>query len=40
MIHEVKSILRRNRDTLASDALGAVALFLVLFVGLSLPGAV
>lgn len=40
MIAEIKDILYRNRDTLVGDALGAVALFVMLFVGLSLPGVV
>ena len=37
MAEEIKSVIVRSRDTLLSDALGAVALMVLLFVGLSLP---
>lgn len=40
MAQEIRSIIVRNRATLISDALGAVALLVMLFVGLSLPGLV
>lgn len=37
MAEELKSVIVRSRDTLLSDALGVVALMVMLFVGLSLP---
>ncbi len=38
MAQEIKSIIVRSRETLLADALGVVALMIILFVGLSLPG--
>ena len=38
MAQEIKSIINRSRDTIISDALGVVALMVMLFVGLALPG--
>ncbi|WP_342075519.1 hypothetical protein [Yoonia sp. SS1-5] len=38
MTQEIKSAFVRSRDTLFVDALGVVALIVMLFVGLSLPG--
>ncbi|MFG5382009.1 MULTISPECIES: hypothetical protein [unclassified Yoonia] len=38
MAQEIKSIIVRSRETLLADALGVVALMIMLFVGLSLPG--
>lgn len=38
MTREIKSVILRSRDTLLSDALGVVALMVMLFVGLALPG--
>lgn len=40
MAQEIKMILLRNQKTLVGDALGAVALLVMLFVCLSLPGLV
>ena len=37
MAEELKSVIVRSRDTLLSDALGVIALMVMLFVGLSLP---
>lgn len=37
MAKEIRSVLQRTRDTLVADAIGAVALLVMLFVGLSLP---
>jgi len=38
MAKEIKDVIVRSRDTIISDALGVVALMVMLFVGLSLPG--
>ena len=38
MAQQIKSAITRSGDTLLADALGAVALVVMLFVGLSLPG--
>lgn len=38
MAEEIKSVISRSRDTLLADALGVVALMVMLFVGLALPG--
>ncbi len=38
MAQEIKSIIVRSRETLLADALGVIALMVMLFVGLSLPG--
>lgn len=38
MAQEIKSVIARSQGTLVSDALGLVALIVMLFVGLSLPG--
>ncbi len=38
MAQEIKSIINRSRDTIIADALGVVALMVMLFVGLALPG--
>lgn len=40
MFAEIKSVLLRSRDTLIEDAAGAVALMVMLLVGLHLPGLV
>ena len=40
MAKEIKNVIRRSGDTLIADALGAAALLVMLFVGLSLPGMV
>ncbi|MEJ6401889.1 hypothetical protein [Yoonia sp. 2307UL14-13] len=38
MAEEIKSVIIRSRNTLFSDALGVLALMVMLFVGLALPG--
>jgi hypothetical protein len=38
MAQQIKSIIIQSRDTLVSDALGVVALMVLLFAGLALPG--
>ncbi|MFU8825234.1 hypothetical protein [Yoonia sp.] len=38
MAKEIKTILIRSRHTLVGDALGVIALMVLLFVGLALPG--
>ena len=38
MAEEIKSVIARSRDTLLMDALGVVALMVLLVVGLALPG--
>lgn len=38
MAQEIKTVLQRSRDTIVGDALGVVALMIILFVGLALPG--
>ncbi|MDZ7909441.1 MAG: hypothetical protein U5N10_15360 [Gemmobacter sp.] len=40
MLKDVKATLRRSSDTLIEDAIGTCALFVMLFVGLCLPGLV
>ena len=40
MLEEIADILNRSRATLIEDALGVVSLFVLLFAGLSLTGAV
>ena len=37
MARELKSVIRRSADTLIVDALGAVALVVLLYVSLTLP---
>ena len=38
MAKEIKTVIHRSGDTILADALGAVSLVVMLFVGLSLPG--
>lgn len=38
MAREINRILTESRSTLLKDALGAIAVFVTLFAGLSLPG--
>ncbi|MFQ6552035.1 hypothetical protein AAD018_006775 [Aestuariibius insulae] len=38
MADDIKSALIRSRETIIGDAIGAVSLVVMLFVGLSLPG--
>lgn len=38
MAQQIKSALVRNTDTIFADALGVIAIGVMLFVGLSLPG--
>ncbi len=38
MTQEIKSVITRSRDTLLADVLGVIALMVMLFVGLALPG--
>lgn len=38
MYHQIKQTLSRTNATLVSDAIGAAALVVMLFVGLTLPG--
>ncbi len=40
MARELKLVIYRSRDTIVGDALGAVSLIVLLFVGLCLPGLV
>ena len=40
MAEDIKSVIARSRDTLFADALGVVALMVMLIVGLALPGLV
>ena len=40
MSEEIKSVIARSRDTILADALGVVALMVILIVGLALPGLV
>lgn len=40
MANEIKTAIIRSRDTILVDAIGAAALLVMLFVGLSLPGIV
>lgn len=39
MLNEIVDILNRSRDTLVEDALGVVSLFLMLYAGLAISGA-
>jgi hypothetical protein len=38
MAEEIKSVLTRSRETIVADAIGVVALMVLLIVGLALPG--
>jgi hypothetical protein len=38
MAKQFKTVIIRSQDTLLEDAVGAVALVVMLFVGLSVPG--
>ncbi len=38
MAEDIKSVIARSRDTIFADALGVVALMVMLIVGLALPG--
>ncbi len=38
MAKDIKTAIDRARDTIIPDAIGAVSLLVILFVGLSLPG--
>lgn len=38
MAKDIKTAIYRSRDTIISDAIGAISLLVILFVGLSLPG--
>ncbi len=38
MAQEIRSVIARSRDTLLADTLGVIALMVMLFVGLALPG--
>ena len=40
MGNEIKTVIIRSSDTIVADAIGAAALLVMLFVGLSLPGMV
>lgn len=40
MANDIKTVMIRSSDTLIADALGATALLVMLYVGLSLPGIV
>ncbi|EET47377.1 hypothetical protein [Thalassobium sp. R2A62] len=40
MAKDIKIAIKRSQDTLIEDLAGAVALVVMLFVGLSLPGVV
>jgi hypothetical protein len=40
MAKEIKTVIIRSSDTIIADAIGAAALLVMLFVGLSLPGMV
>lgn len=40
MAKDITSAITRSQDTIIADAVGAVALLVMLFVGLSLPGMV
>lgn len=39
MLNEISDILSRSRESILEDAIGVVALFSMLFVGLALSGA-
>jgi hypothetical protein len=38
MAEEIKSVIHRSRETIVGDAVGVVALMVILIVGLALPG--
>jgi len=38
MAQEIKSVIARSRNTILADAIGVVALMVMLIVGLALPG--
>ncbi len=38
MMSQINAVLQRSRDTIWQDALGAVALMVMLLAGLHLPG--
>ncbi len=38
MYSQIKAVVRRSQDTLVADAMGALALMVILLVGLHLPG--
>ncbi len=38
MAREIRTMIERSRDTLVSDAIGALSLVVMLVAGLSLPG--
>ncbi len=38
MAQELKEVVTRARETLLADAVGAVSVFVILCVGVSLPG--
>ena len=40
MAKELKEVVIRSRDTILTDAIGAISVFVILCVGLSLPGLV
>lgn len=40
MAREIREILERSRETILADAMGVVALVVILLGGLSLPGLV
>ena len=40
MLTQIKTILERSEDTILQDAIGAVALMVMLVAGLHLPGLV
>ncbi|MFU8882960.1 MAG: hypothetical protein ACNA7Q_11385 [Rhodobacterales bacterium] len=37
MLDQIRSVIERSRETLISDAIGAMALLIILVVGLHLP---
>ena len=37
MLEQIKTTIQRSRDTLLSDVIGAMALMVILIVGLHLP---
>jgi hypothetical protein len=39
MLNEIVDILNRSRDTVVEDAVGVISLFLMLFAGLAVSGA-
>ena len=40
MLNQIKDVLHRSRETIWQDAIGAVALMVLLLAGLHLPGVV